>query len=164
MLDIMTRMLYTGGYGLRRGLDLKNPFNWYSPWFYVLVVVSVAIVVAGAFVGHSLALRSTARTAVAVIQGLSASSVIISVFVSLRRLDELEQRIQYESLAIAFAATAIVLTIYGFLERAGLPTVQWALWVYPLMFAFWAVSSSWYNATDEESFEGTARQARLVAA
>jgi hypothetical protein len=117
----------------------RNPFNCYSPWFYALVAVSVAIVVAGAFVGHALPLRSAARIAVALLQGLSMSSVIFSVFISLRRLDELEQRIQYESLALASAATAIVFTVYGFLERAGLPSVEWALWVYPLMFGFWGI-------------------------
>jgi Kef-type K+ transport system membrane component KefB len=118
----------------------RNPFNCYSPWFYALVAVSVAVVIIGAFVGHSLPLRSAARIGVALVQGFSVASVIVSVFVSLRRLDELEQRIQYESLALAFAATAIVLTMYGFLERAGLPQVHWALWIYPLMFGFWGVS------------------------
>ena len=118
----------------------KKPSGCSSPRFFALVAVSVAIVVIGAFVGHALPLRSAARIAVAVIQGLSSSAVIISVFIMLRRLDELEQRIQYESLALAFAATAIVLTVYGFLERAGLPAVQWALWVYPMMFGFWGIS------------------------
>jgi hypothetical protein len=118
----------------------RSPFNCYSPWFYALVAVSVVVIVIGAFVGHALPLGSAARIIVALIQGLSTSSVIVSVFLSLRRLDELEQRIQYESLAHAFAATAIVLSVYGFLERAGLPAVQWALWVYPLMFAFWGIS------------------------
>ncbi len=118
----------------------RNPFNCYSPWFYGLVALSIAVVVIGAFVGRALPLLSAARIAVAVIQGLSVSAVIVSIFVSLRRLDELEQRIQYESMALAFAATAIVLTCYGFLERAGLPEVHWALWVYPLMFGFWGLS------------------------
>lgn len=118
----------------------RNPFNCYSPWFYVLVAASVAVVVAGAFVGHALPLRSAARIVVALLQGVSTSAVIVSVFVSLRRLDELEQRIQYESLALAFAATAIVMTVYGFLESAGLPMISWALWTYPLMFAFWAIA------------------------
>ena len=118
----------------------KNPFNCYSPWFYVLVFASVLMVVIGALVGHALPLRSARRIAVALVQGLSVTAVIVSVFVSLRRLDELEQRIQYESLALAFAATSIVLTIYGFLERAGLPEIKWALWVYPLMFGFWGIA------------------------
>ena len=119
----------------------RNPFNCcVRPRSYALVALSVVIVVIGAFVGHSFPLRSAARIAVALIQGLSVASVIVSVFVSLRRLDELEQRIQYESLALAFAATAILLTIYGFLERAGLPEIQWALWIYPLMFGFWGIS------------------------
>ncbi len=118
----------------------RNPFNCYSPWFYALVAVSITIVVAGAFVGHALPPRSAARIAVALVQGGSIGAIIVSVFHSIRRLDELEQRIQYESVALAFAATAIVVTMYGFLEVAGLPAVSWGLWVYPIMFAFWAIA------------------------
>lgn len=118
----------------------RNPFNCYSPWFYALVAVSIAIVVAGAFVGHALPPRSVARITVALVQGVSSAAVILSIFHSIRRLDELEQRIQYESVALAFAATAVVVTMYGFLERAGLPEISWGLWVYPLMFAFWGIA------------------------
>ena len=118
----------------------KNPFNCYSPWFYALVAASVAIVVAGAFVGHALPARSAARIAAALVQGASTAAVIVSVFHSIRRLDELEQRIQYESVALAFAATAVVVTAYGFLEQSGLPGISWGLWVYPLMFAFWGIA------------------------
>ncbi len=118
----------------------RNPFNCYSPWFYALVAASIAVVVAGAFVGHALPARSAARIAVALLQGVSTGAVIVSIFHSIRRLDELEQRIQYESVALAFAATAVVVTMYGFLERAGLPQVEWGLWIYPLMFAFWGIA------------------------
>ncbi len=110
-----------------------------SRWFYVLVLGSIAVVVAGAFAGHALPPRSALRIAIALAQGASTSAVIAGVFLSLRRLDELEQRIQYESLALAFASTAIVFTVYGFLESAGLPTISWALWVYPIMFLFWGL-------------------------
>ena len=118
----------------------RNPFNCYSPWFYALVAASIVIVVTGAFVGHALPPRSAARIVVALVQGASTGAVIVSVFHSIRRLDELEQRIQYESVALAFASTAVVITTYGFLEQAGLPTISWGLWVYPLMFAFWGIA------------------------
>ena len=118
----------------------RNPFNCYSPWFYALVAASVVIVAGGAFVGHALPPRSAARIAVALIQGASIGAVIVSVFHSIRRLDELDQRIMHESVALAFAATAVVVTMYGFLEHAGLPPVSWALWIYPLMFAFWGIA------------------------
>ena len=118
----------------------RNPFNCYSPWFYALALASAAVVVAGAFVGHALPLRSVARIAVALIQGASIGVVIISVFRSIHRLDEMEQRIQYESVALAFGATAMLVTTYGFLEKAGLPAISWGLWVYPLMFGIWGVA------------------------
>ncbi len=46
--------------------------------------------------------------------------------------DELEKRIALQSLAFAFAATAVLTLTYGFLQNVGLPDVNW-VWVWPLM-------------------------------
>jgi hypothetical protein len=66
--------------------------------------------------------------------------LVIPVFVVqvLRNLDELQRRIQLESLGFSFAATALISLTYGFLENAGLPHLSWIL-VWPLMSAFWIV-------------------------
>jgi hypothetical protein len=118
----------------------RNPFNCYSPWFYVLSLACAGVVVAGAFVGHALPPRSLGRIVVALIQGASIGVVIVSVFRSIRRLDELDQRIQYESVALAFAATAMLVSTCGFLEQAGLPAISWGVWAYPLMFGIWGIA------------------------
>ena len=54
----------------------------------------------------------------------------------LRRLDELEQRIALESLAIAFGGTAAITFGYGFLENVGLPHANW-MFVWPVMAGLW---------------------------
>ena len=57
----------------------------------------------------------------------------------MRRLDELQRRIQFEALAISFGATALLTFSYGFLENAGFPHIS-LIWILPLMVALWGVS------------------------
>jgi hypothetical protein len=53
-----------------------------------------------------------------------------------REMDELQQKIQLESLAFGFAAAAVLTFTYGFLQNAGLPDLSW-VWVWPVMSASW---------------------------
>ena len=47
--------------------------------------------------------------------------------------DEMQIRIQFESLAFAFVATALLTLTFGFLQAlAGVPIANW-VWVWPLM-------------------------------
>ncbi len=77
------------------------------------------------------------RYALSLVQGGAVAWIIVATYRAIRRLDELQQRIQFESIAIAFAATAIAVTSYGFLEEAGLPRVKWGIWIWPFMSMLW---------------------------
>ena len=46
--------------------------------------------------------------------------------------DELQIKIQMQSLAFAFVGTVLLTLTYGFLQMAGVPTANW-VWVWPLM-------------------------------
>jgi hypothetical protein len=50
--------------------------------------------------------------------------------------DELERQIQLESLAFAFAGTAVVALSIGLLEVAGVPQINGAFYI-PIMMALW---------------------------
>lgn len=54
----------------------------------------------------------------------------------LRRLDEMQRKVQLEAFALAFAGTALLTFSYGFLENAGFPRLS-MFTVWPLMAAFW---------------------------
>jgi len=118
----------------------KNPFIVGGPRLVALIVLYVILVIGGVVLAASLERGSPARIAVAIVQGLIVTAYVVALFLSIRQLDEMEQRIQHEAMAMAFAGTIIVVTGYGYLERAGLPAVQWGLWVYPLVFSFWALA------------------------
>ncbi|WP_193171621.1 hypothetical protein [Nisaea nitritireducens] len=78
------------------------------------------------------------RPFIALLPMLPAAAVCWSVIRQVRRVDEMQRMIQFEALAIAFAATALSTFSYGFLESVGFPKLSmFAVW--PLMAGFWIV-------------------------
>lgn len=69
-----------------------------------------------------------------------AAAICVVIVRHMRRLDELQRRIQLEALATAFAGTALLTLGYGFLEGAGLPKLSMFV-VWSLMGTLWAVAS-----------------------
>lgn len=55
-----------------------------------------------------------------------------------RTIDELQQRIQLEALAFAFASSAVVTFALGLLQGEGLRRLKW-IWVYPIMYVLWVI-------------------------
>ena len=59
---------------------------------------------------------------------------------TIRHLDEMQRKLQFEALAFAFAGTALLTFGYGFLEGAGLPMLSMFV-VWPLMAALWVIGT-----------------------
>lgn len=59
-----------------------------------------------------------------------------SIMGVIRRLDELQRRLQLEAFALAFAGTALITFSYGFLENVGFPKLS-AFAVWPIMCGLW---------------------------
>lgn len=107
---------------------------------YILLSIGVALlIVAAAWVGRQLPLRSPARIAVALVQGVASAALVVAIVRPIRFYDELQRRIQLEALAFAFAGTAIVGSTYGFLIKAGLPQIDWGAWIWPGMVVLWVI-------------------------
>ncbi|QFT01732.1 hypothetical protein FIV06_30145 (plasmid) [Labrenzia sp. THAF191b] len=69
---------------------------------------------------------------------LPAAFICGVIIRSIRRLDEMQRKLQFEALALSFAGTALITFGYGFLEGAGFPKLSmFAVW--PLMAAIWFV-------------------------
>ena len=107
--------------------------------FLALALGGALAIVAAAWVGRQFPPRSPARIAIALLQGAASGALIVAIARPLRHLDELQRRIQFEALALAFAGTGILGTTYGFLINAGLPEIDWGSWIWPVMTVFWAV-------------------------
>ena len=60
------------------------------------------------------------------------------VVTGIRNMDELQRKVQFEALALAFAGTALITFTYGFLEGAGFPKLSMFV-VWPLMAGLWVI-------------------------
>jgi hypothetical protein len=107
--------------------------------FLLFSLAAGVIVIAAAWYGKQFPLRSPVRIAMALVQGAATGAIIIGSARSIRRLDELQQRIQLHALAIAFAGTGLLATAYGFLVNAGLPDIDWGEIVWPAMVGLWVI-------------------------
>jgi hypothetical protein len=84
------------------------------------------------------AVPSPWRDAIA-LSPMAAAAVMAWVMLrQLRRMDELQVRIQLEALGFAFAGTALSTFSYGFLEGLGWPRLSMFV-VWPLMAGLWIV-------------------------
>lgn len=58
-----------------------------------------------------------------------------------RKMDELQRKIQFEAIVLAFAATALLTFSYGFLENVGFPKISMFV-VWPMMASFWVLGTA----------------------
>ena len=117
----------------------RNPWGCYDVRFLALGVVVAAIIFAAAWLGRGFPRGGTVRIALALVQAGAIAFLIVAMMRSLRRLDELQQKIHFEALAVSFAGTGALVTGYGFLVNAGLPDLDWGALVWPLMTILWVI-------------------------
>ncbi|HMF09428.1 MAG TPA: hypothetical protein VKJ00_09860 [Thermoanaerobaculia bacterium] len=78
------------------------------------------------------------RFATVLLTLVPAAVLLWSLIRLFRRADELQRRIVYEALAVAFVATLSVTVTGAFLQSAGLPTIGW-IWIAGLLVVSWTV-------------------------
>jgi hypothetical protein len=78
------------------------------------------------------------RDVIALSPMLPAAAMAWVILRELRRMDELQRRIQLEALGFSFAGTAVLTLSYGFLEGLGYPRLS-MFTVWPLLAALWIV-------------------------
>lgn len=67
---------------------------------------------------------------------IGAVAAAWAILRGLWRMDELQRRIQYDAIALAFLGTALITFGWGFAEGAGLPHLR-AFSVWPIMGTLW---------------------------
>lgn len=86
------------------------------------------------------ALPNWAEIAVVLLPMVAALLIIWTILRRLQQIDELQRRIQFEALAIAFCGTALVTFSYGFLEALNYPKLS-MFFVWPLMATLWVLGT-----------------------
>jgi hypothetical protein len=118
--------------------------SWFCPpaaKYAVWMIVSFALYAAALIISLTwlkAGMEGPWKYAVAVLPVLPALGVPLAVVRYCQSMDELQRRIQLESLTFGFASAAIATFTYGFLQNAGLPDVSW-VWVWPVMGVCWMV-------------------------
>jgi hypothetical protein len=123
----------------------RGPSSCYSPQVITASLVFAAVMIGAAWAAKGFEKGSAPRIALAAVQSLATAAVIFMSVWSVQRLDELQQRIQLQALAIAFAGTGIIVVGYRWFEMAGLPEVDWGTFTWPLMAFLWAAGFLYSN-------------------
>jgi flagellar motor component MotA len=113
----------------------KKPFVTYVMTMAVSLLLYAVLLVAS-LLWLKAGVDAPLKYAVAIMPVLPALGILLAVVQFCQAMDELQLRIQLESLAFGFAATAIATFTYGFLQNAGFPEVSW-VWVWPVMAVSW---------------------------
>jgi hypothetical protein len=116
---------------------LRDYFKCYDPRFLAWTWGGVAVLAVASFAGLAFEKGSIARFACAAMQAATMSTLIVSAVLRMRHLDELQRRIQLESIAVAFAVGASAVTGWGYFEHAGAPHFDWGLWIWPILIGAW---------------------------
>lgn len=107
--------------------------TWALIVYMVLLVISLFVMKR-----MQLELPQAALIALALLPMIGSALVVWAIVRGIRRLDELQRRIQFEALSFAFAGTAFLTFGWGFLENAGQPKFPtFAIW--PLMGVLWVI-------------------------
>ncbi len=81
------------------------------------------------------------RDVIALVPMIPAAATAWVVLRQMRRMDELQRRIQFEALAFSFAGTAILTFSYGFLEGLGYPRLS-MFTVWPILAVLWIIGGA----------------------
>lgn len=85
---------------------------------------------------HLLRPTGTLLFALSMAPTLGAVAVAWVIMRALRRMDELQRRVQFDAIATAFLGTALITIGWGFAENAGAPHIR-AFAIWPLMALLW---------------------------
>ncbi|WP_114391585.1 hypothetical protein [Oleisolibacter albus] len=114
----------------------------FKPSRHVLELGAALLLYAGLLLASNLADRvflptGAAKLILAVTPMVGAVAAAWTILRGVRRMDELQRRVQFEAIALAFAGTALITFGWGFAESAGAPTLR-AFAVWPIMASLWA--------------------------
>lgn len=111
-----------------------NHVRYFKEFFAALLAYMVALMLSVTLLAH--VESQILRPILALLPMVPGFAMCWIVLRQLRRVDELQRRIQLEAMGVAFAGTALVTFSYGFLEIAGYERLSMFL-IWPLMAILW---------------------------
>lgn len=118
----------------------------FQPRRYMVELGAALGLYAGLLVAMNAAERAfqpegAALMALALLPMLGALAAAWAILRALARMDELQRRIQFDAIAMAFLGTALITLGWGFAEGAGAPQLR-AFMVWPIMGFLWGLGTA----------------------
>ena len=115
-----------------------NPEKRYFRRFLAAVLGYVILLLIADLLLNRIPAGSVWRYAVSPLPVVPVAFGVLAFLTYVRRLDELQRRIQLEALAFSLGCTGLLTLTLGFLENGGLPRVS-MIWVLPMIIGLWGV-------------------------
>jgi ABC-type dipeptide/oligopeptide/nickel transport system permease subunit len=125
-------------------LDFGTPLRTYYARFTVSMGLYVAAIVgvSAAFARDLIPARFAAG--VALLPALPLVLVALTILAYLRKIDELQRKVQLDAMAFSFALTSVTTFSYGLLQSyARAPAVSWTF-VWPVLAVYWVIGL-WFS-------------------
>lgn len=116
-----------------------NPFGCFDRRYLIEILPAIAAIAASLVMKFSLPRTPDRHLLLVGISSVAVAWAFIVTVAAIRRLDELQQRIQLIAIAVAFAATGVLLAVMSFFQAAGFPAPK-AVYGCTFMMVAWAVS------------------------
>lgn len=95
--------------------------------------------IASAWLSHMFPPASPARVLLALTQAGALAALVLVIRRSITQMDELARHIHYQALALVAAVLVTVISGWAFLERAGLPRIDWSTYAAPAFTLAWLI-------------------------
>lgn len=119
-------------------MSAVRPFGCFNSRVIVVALGVAAWLLASAWLSRTLPPASPARILLALGQAGALAALVFVIRRSITQLDELARHIHYQALATVAAMMVTAITGWAFLERAGLPHIDWSMYAAPAFTLAWA--------------------------
>ena len=120
-------------------MSAVRPFRCFDSRAIVAAVGVAAWLIASAWLSRVLTPASPARVLLALGQAGALAALVFIIRRSTTQMDELARHIHYQALAVVAAMMVTAISGWAFLERAGLPHIEWSIYAAPVFTLAWAV-------------------------
>ena len=105
---------------------------------FATIAFYIAMLFLARFIADHVGPASNLAVATIALPVLACILTLVVVVQAIRDTDEFQQRIQFEAISFAFAATALTTFSWGFFEDAGFPQLP-TFGIWPLMAVLWVL-------------------------
>ena len=118
-------------------MNETKPFRCFDRRYLMKILIATLVVLGLALASKAFAHASAGRLTLVALESAVMGYVIVLTMGTIRRLDEMNQRVHLKAVAVSFAFTGVLGTALGLLERAGLPIAGWEGWLWAFMAFVW---------------------------